>query len=286
MQAWKAILTKALRHGVDKPDRTGIGTYSLFGEQVVFDNRDWTFPAVTTKELKFRPCMAELAAFLKGCESLDEFHGEGCRIWDANGTASYWKPRFPGDLGRIYGAQWRRWRGVGRDGQITITDQLKNLIHGIEKDPHGRRHLVTAWNPGELDQMCLPPCPVLWQCYVRGHERESNQQLTKGCIDLIVVMRSVDLFLGLPFDVASYAVLQKLVAKETGYSSGFLTFQLGDAHLYKNHVEAANLVLSREEMTPPVLWLDKEASVFNFSAGMADLQFYQSHQAVPAVMNV
>lgn len=280
MRAWKDIMNKVLRHGFRRPDRTGVGTLALFGEQLIFDNRD-EFPAVTTKKLAFGQMAAELACFLRGYDNLAQFHHMGCTIWDGNGSADYWLPkaRGEGDLGRIYGVQWRNWRSVlchERGIELVQVDQLKELVDGIRRDPYGRRHVVTALNPGELGQMCLPPCHVLFQAFVTP----SNELWMR------VDMRSVDLFLGLPFDIASYALLQRLLARELGLDSGFLCFQLGDAHIYLNHVEQVELVLGREEMEPPRLWLSPEASLFDFHPAQAQLQNYQHCGAVAAPLNV
>lgn len=296
---WHAALRRAIEEGDMRRDRTGTGTYATFGEQLVFDNR-WepgrgvdVFPAVTTKRLSYGQVAAELSCFLNGCESLEEFHERGCTIWDGNGRADYWVPRqrYAGDLGRIYGVQWRRWRSpsptlmLPRDvpgvrASINVTDQLEALLEGMRRDPYGRRHLVTAWNPGELDVMCLPPCHVLWQCWVRDTDED------RRAVDLRVDMRSVDLFLGLPFDVASYATIQRLVAKELGMDSGFLTFQLGDAHVYLNHQEAVQTVLERQPYSPPGLVLAADATLTGFRASQAYLRGYDSHLAVPAPLNV
>lgn len=276
MQEWHRIMSKVLTHGTLRNDRTGVGTMALFGEQLVFDNRD-TFPAVTTKRLAFGQVCAELACFLLGCESLQEFHSMGCTIWDGNGEADYWthRRRWQGDLGRIYGVQWRDWHSVGRFGELVHVDQLKNLVEGIIREPHGRRHIVTALNPGEFDQMCLPPCHVFFQAYV-----------VEGRIDLRVDMRSVDLFLGLPFDVASYAVLQRLLARECGLSSGYLIFQLGDAHIYLNHLEQVRVVLARVPHDAPRLILAPQATLFSFLPEHATLDNYAPHPAVSAALNV
>jgi thymidylate synthase len=284
MEQWKRILNKVLRHGEKREDRTKVGTLALFGEALTFDNRD-TFPAVTTKKLAFNQMAAELACFIQGYQNLEHFNSMGCSIWDGNGTSDYWSPhaRGPGDLGRIYGVQWRDWRSVviHEEGTSFVSvDQLKQLVDGMRKEPHSRRHVVTALNPGELNQMCLPPCHVLFQAYVSGPVDENRR------VDLCVYMRSVDLFLGLPFDIASYALLQRLIAKELGMDSGFLTFFLGDAHIYLNHVDQVNKVLAREEMDPPWLWLSPEASLFNFHPSQAELRDYKNHGPVPAVLNV
>lgn len=289
MEQWKRILDKVLRFGDERPDRTGVGTVALFGEMLTFDNRT-TFPAVTTKKLAFGQVKAELCAFLRGYQTLEQFHSVGCNIWDGNGESSYWAPRqrVPGDLGRIYGVQWRDWHssayGLGLhnpQGYVAV-DQLKNLVDGLRNDPYSRRHLVTAWNPGELGQMCLPPCHVMFQVFVAP-------ALTPGeapQLDMLVTMRSVDLFLGLPFDVASYALLQRLLAQTVDMLPGLLHFSLGDAHVYNNHREQVATVLARDEYDAPGIWLDHPADVFNFSPNQAELVNYYSHPAVPAPLNV
>lgn len=274
MDEWHRIMRKVMISGTKRDDRTGTGTRALFGEQLVFDNRVG-FPAVTTKKLALSQVASELSCFLVGADSLDAFHAKGCTIWDGNGNASYWKPRWPGDLGRIYGVQWRDWTTLGLGGQMVSTDQLRQLVDGMKSQPHGRRHIVTAWNPGELDQMCLPPCHVLFQAYV-----------VDGRVDLRVDMRSVDLFLGLPFDVASYGILQRLLAKELELNSGFLTFQLGDAHIYLNHMDQVTTVLGRVPLDPPDLRLEPETGLFNFEAKHASLLRYNHLGIVAAPMSV
>ena len=282
MEQWRRILEKVTRHGELRNDRTGVGTLALFGESLTFDNRT-TFPATTLKRLGFEQVKAELACFLRGARSLAEFHKLGCTIWDSNGLADYWVPRaeFEADLGRIYGVQWRDWLSVmpptSQDGmQVLHTDQLKNLVDGMRKDPHGRRHMVTAWNPGELAQMCLPPCHLFFQAFIN----KSKQ------VDLTVYMRSVDLFLGLPFDVASYALLQRLLAKELGLSSGMLTFFLGDAHIYLNHQAQVAEALHRFEKDLPTLELAADASLFEFHPSQASLVGYDPHAFIKASLNV
>jgi thymidylate synthase len=285
MKQWQDILHRALTHGVERPDRTGVGTLALFGEQLTFDNFG-TFPAVTAKELKFGQVKAELAAFIHGFDNLDDYHSVGCRIWDGNAAqtaGSRFKPSKPGDLGRIYGVQWRSWTGVDRypggEAYTYELDQLKALVNGLNNDPFGRRHLVTAWNPAELHQMVLPPCHVMFQCFVRPFD------LGKA-LDMRVDMRSVDLFLGLPFDIASYALLQRLIAKEVNMDSGKLVFQLGDAHVYLNHSRQVGTVLARKPVHPPQLVLNSAASLFDFRPEQADLLDYTHHPAVPAPLNV
>lgn len=289
MEPWQRILKKVLTHGERRHDRTGVGTLALFGEALTFDNRD-SFPAVTLKKLGFEQVKAELSCFLHGYDNLRHFHQAGCHIWDDNGTAPYWLPfaRFEGDLGRIYGVQWRNWRSPAQHrGQflgealyeVKEVDQLRVLVDKLRSEPHGRRHVVTAWNPGELDQMCLPPCHMFFQAFLSGEGMDMR-------LDIAVYMRSVDLFIGLPFDVASYALLQRLLAKELNVDSGFLTFMLGDTHIYLNHVDQVRTVLAREPHVPPSLDLSSKASLFEFDPNHAHLMGYQFHPAVPAPMNV
>ncbi|MFA6064040.1 MAG: thymidylate synthase [Gallionella sp.] len=278
MDEWHRIMRKVLRHGQQRTDRTGVGTLALFGQMLTFDNTFGHFPAVTTKQLAFGQVCNELACFLQGYDSLKKFHSMGCRIWDGNGNSEYWKPRqrFEGDLGRIYGVQWRDWHSIDRHGNCVHVDQLKNLVDGMRREPHGRRHIVTALNPGEFDQMCLPPCHVLFQAFITDEDK----------VDLLVYMRSVDLFLGLPFDVASYAILQRLLAKELGLGSGYLNFATGDTHIYLNHIKQVNTVLSREVRPDPQLELELYTSLFRFKPEHAQLVEYAPHPAVPAPLNI
>ena len=266
MYAWHSILKTVLLYGSRRADRTGVGTLSCFGLSAEFENTEKSFPAVTTKKLAFKQMAAELACFIQGSDNLEDFHKMGCTIWDGNGNSDYWKPRarFEGDLGRIYGAQWRNFGGA---------DQLTDLVKGLKKDPYSRRHLVTAWNPGELDKMCLPPCHCFFQCYVDGKY-----------LDLQVYMRSVDLVLGLPFDIASYALLQHLIAAETGYVSRRLLFSFGDAHIYRNHIKAAETILTRQPKLPPELVLS--GKLFTFRPEEASLKHYDPWPAVKAELNV
>lgn len=278
MREWQRLLKNVYDRGDARPDRTGVGTLSLPGQQITLTNNAPPFPAVTTKKLFIEQVIAELCAFLRGYTTLDEFHAVRCNIWDANGKAEYWTKKgfAPGYLGRIYGAQWRHWTAIDNQGSFTPVDQLQNLVDGIKKDPFGRRHIVTAWNPGELDEMCLPPCHIFFQAYVSSTFH----------LDLVVYMRSVDLFLGLPFDIASYAILQRLIAKDTELQSRNLIFNFGDAHIYKNHLEQVKTILTREPFFPPIMILAPEASINNFHPNMVTLRDYQHHAAIKAEMNV
>ena len=280
MRQWQDIMRRVVETGVRRPDRTGTGTRALFGEQLVFENTGQSFPAVTTKKLAFRQCMAELACFIRGYDSLEQFHDMGCTIWDANGNAPYWEPRFPSDVGRIYGVLWRNWQSFNRHGQIQSTDQLQNLVDGLKKDPFSRRHLMISYNPGELDQVCLPGCHVLCQAF--AYQDGAGIM----CLDLRVDLRSIDLFLGLPFDVASYAVLQRLLACECGMLSKRLILQLGDAHIYLNHADQVNEVLSRKPLPPPQLHFNHDTTLFGFHPDDVALLEYNNHGSVAAPMNV
>ena len=262
-------LVKRVRDtGLIREDRTGTGTISVFGAQVTFDLREG-FPATTTKRLAFKQVLGELLCFIHGKDNLDDFHKLGVKIWDANAKATNWSPRVPGDIGRIYGVQWRDWQGTK-----CSVDQLTDLIANLKAIPYSRRHVVTAWQPAELDQMCLPPCHILFQCYV-----------SNGHLDLRVDMRSVDLFLGMPFDVASYAVLLSMLAQEVGLESRYLIFQLGDAHIYLNHIDQVQEMLIRKPRKLPILVLAKK-SIFDLTMDDVSLKEYDPWPTISAEMSV
>lgn len=279
MRQWQGLMANILEFGKRRPNRTGVDTIAAFGAIIQFDDIYKQFPAVTTKKLGFTQVKAELACFLRGYDNLADFWVMGCNIWDENANAEYWlknpNRRGEGDLGRIYGVQWRDWRAPNKEYGI---DQLKILVQNLRDDPFSRRHVVTAWNPGELDKMCLPPCHTMFQCYV-----------DQGSLDMLVQMRSVDVFLGLPFDIASYATLQHLLAKECGYIPRTLKFCLGDTHIYTNHLEQVKTVLAREPYPLPHLeYATGRGSnkIWNFDPKDVELVGYKSHDAVPGVMNV
>lgn len=242
MQQYLATLRQILEQGVDRPNRTGIATRSLFGMQMRFAMQDG-FPAVTTKKLAFKTLKAELLGFLRGASHVRDFQALGCRIWDANAEAPYWKPRAreDGDLGRIYGVQWRSWRAP--DGHAI--DQLADVIARIRRDPDDRRLVVTAWNPGEMDEMALPPCHMFFQFYV-----------AEGRLSLQMYQRSCDMFLGVPFNIASYSLLLHLVAQVTDLVPHEFIHVLGDAHIYHNHFEQVKEQLMRPTLPLPRLLLD------------------------------
>lgn len=274
MRAWQRLLETVSDLGELRGDRTGVGTQSIFGLSAEFVNTPESFPAVTTKRLAVKQCFAEMALFIQGKHTLADFHALGCTIWDGNGTSPNWQPYVDGDLGRIYGVQWRDWRHGIPGGQVAI-DQLYQFVERLKRDPNSRRHIMTTWNPGELAHMCLPPCHIMLQAYVSGEH-----------LDFLVYMRSVDLVLGLPFDVAGYALLQHLVAKEVNLEPRRLLFNFGDAHIYRNHSEAVATILVRTPKAPPRLILAPEARLFDFHPDMATLEGYDPHEAVKAELNV
>lgn len=303
MRQYLELLKDILTNGEVKDDRTGIGTISLFAKQLRFDLRKG-FPAVTTKKLAWKACVGELLWFIEG--SRDErrlaelTHGtrDGVvTIWTPNALAPYWKPKakFEGDLGRIYGVQWRHWltpvthksevfmdefgSSYNRKGSIhhKEIDQLKLLIEGIQKDPNGRRHILTAWNPGELDQMALPPCHVLCQFYVN-----KNKELSCH-----MYQRSVDVFLGLPFNIASYALLTHLMAQVCGLGVAELVISTGDTHIYSNHVEQVKEQLSRKPLELPTLKLNTDIkTIDDFLPKDIELINYNCYTAIKADMAV
>lgn len=242
MRQYLAVLRKTLESGVDRDDRTGTGTRAIFGEVMRFRTRDG-FPAVTTKRLAFRSVLAELLWFIAGSSDVNELHALGTHIWDGNAYAPYWveRARFAGDAGRNYGQQWRDW--IGPDGRHV--DQLADVVGGIRKRPSSRRHVVTAWNPGELDATSLPACHALFQFFV-----------AEGKLSLMMYQRSCDLFLGVPFNIAEYAVLLHLVAQITDLEADELVHVLADAHVYRDHFDAAREQLAREPFASPTLSLD------------------------------
>jgi len=290
MKQYLDLLQDILDNGETKDDRTGTGTISVFGRHLRFDLRRG-FPAVTTKKLAWKACVGELLWFIEGSgdeRRLAEItHGGtgAVTIWTPNAHAPYWKPKakFDGDLGRVYGVQWRQWNTNtvkwinSSESQSVYVDQLANLIEGLKKDPNGRRHILTAWNPGELDQMALPPCHVLCQFYVN-----KNRELSCH-----MYQRSVDVFLGLPFNIASYALLTHLIAQVCDLSVGELVISTGDTHIYTNHVEQVKEQLSREPLSLPVLKLNRDIkSIEGFTMDDIELVDYQCHTAIKADMAV
>lgn len=244
MRQYLTILQKILDEGVDRDDRTGTGTRAVFGEVMRFRMSDG-FPAVTTKRLAFRAVIAELLWFLCASSDVKELQKLGVHIWDGNAYADYWKPRarFEGDAGRNYGQQWRDWDAPGG----RRIDQLADVIARIRADPPSRRHLVTAWDPAELDDTSLPACHAFFQFFAAGER-----------LSLMMYQRSADMFLGVPFNSAQYAVLLHLIARLTDREPDELVHVLADAHIYANHMDAVREQLTREPYAAPTLWLDPE----------------------------
>src|SRR6516162_6164591 len=242
MQQYLDLMRWVHDHGARKTDRTGTGTLSVFGHQMRFDLAGG-FPLVTTKRLHLKSIIHELIWFLSGDTNIAYLKANGVSIWDA------WADE-AGDLGPVYGAQWRSWP-TGDGGSI---DQIRQVVEQIQRNPDSRRLIVSAWNPAEVDKMALPPCHCLFQFYVAN-----------GRLSCQLYQRSADIFLGLPFNIASYALLTLMMAQVTGLRPGELILSLGDAHLYANHIEQARLQLEREPRPLPTMWLNPEInSIFDF----------------------
>lgn len=273
MQQYLDALQYIMAQGTDKPTRTGMDTRGIFGMQMRYKMSEG-FPAITTKKLAFEAVKAELLWFIQGNSDVKELQKLGCHIWDANAEAPYWKPRarFEGDLGRVYGVQWRSWQTA--DGRTV--DQLKGAIEQIKTNPYDRRIMITAWNPGEIDQMALPPCHAFFQFYVAD-----------GKLSLQMYQRSCDMFLGVPFNIASYSLLLHMVAQVTGLAPGEFIHTLGDAHIYHNHFEQVKEQLSRTLYPLPKLWLNPEITdIEKFNMEDIRLTDYQHHPAIKASMAV
>ena len=303
-QQYLTALRDVLETGTRREDRTTVGTISKFGMQQRYDLSKG-FPAVTTKKLAWNSVVGELLWMIEGSgdeRRLAEItHGtrDGVvTIWTPNALAPYWKPRaeYEGDLGRVYGVQWRKWRAIkprtadgsfrddfgvtyrrqGNNVEVKEVDQLKILIEGIQADPHGRRHILTAWNPGELDKMALPPCHCFAQFYVAA-----------GRLSCQMYQRSCDMFLGVPFNIASYSLLTHLIAQVCGLQVGEFVHVLGDAHIYLNHIEQVKEQLKREPLPAPRLWLNTAIKdITKFSMDDIQLHNYQHHDPIRAEMAV
>ena len=273
MRQYLDLLNDVLENGVDRPDRTGIGTRAVFGRTMRFKLDDG-FPIVTTKRVAFNLVKAELLWFLSGSQNVRDLEKLGCKIWTANANAEYWKTKaeFDGDVGRIYGVQWRRWHKP--DG--STFDQLSDVIKRIKERPSDRRLIVLAWNPGELEKMALPPCHALFQFFVAD-----------GKLSLLMFQRSCDMFLGVPFNISSYALLLHMVAQVTNLKAGEFIHVLSDAHIYLNHFEQVKIQLARHPLPLPKLWLNPNVkTIDDFTMDDIWLTDYQHHPAISAPMAV
>lgn len=264
MQQYLDLLRDIRDNGTEKSDRTGTGTRSVFGRQMRFDLADG-FPVVTTKKLHLRSIIHELLWFLSGDTNIAYLKENGVSIWDEWADDN-------GDLGPVYGKQWRSW--AAPDGR-TI-DQMAGLIEGLKRNPDSRRHMLSAWNPADVDAMALPPCHCLFQFYVAD-----------GKLSCQLYQRSADTFLGVPFNIASYALLTLMVAQSTGLKPGEFVHTFGDAHLYLNHLEQADLQLSRDPRPLPVMTLNPDVTdVFAFRYEDFELTGYDPHPHIPAPVAV
>ncbi|WP_342149996.1 thymidylate synthase [Methylorubrum sp. SB2] len=264
MRAYHDLLTRILEGGTRKEDRTGTGTLSVFGHQMRFDLAEG-FPLVTTKQLHLRSIIHELLWFLKGDTNVRYLRENGVTIWDE------WADE-AGDLGPVYGRQWRSWE---KPGGGTV-DQIAWVLDEIARNPDSRRLVVSAWNPADLDRMALAPCHCLFQFYVAD-----------GRLSCQLYQRSADVFLGVPFNIASYALLTAMMAQVTGYAPGDFVHTFGDAHLYVNHLDQARLQLSREPKALPKLRLNPEVrSLFDFTFADIAIEDYAPHPAIKAPVAV
>ena len=264
MKQYVDLLRQARQHGARKDDRTGTGTLSLFGYQMRFDLLQG-FPLLTTKKLHIRSIVHELLWFLRGETNTRYLRENGVTIWDEWADAE-------GNLGPVYGAQWRHWR-TADGGEI---DQIGDLIAQLRRNPDSRRLIVTAWNPGEIEKMALAPCHCLFQFYVAN-----------GRLSCQLYQRSADIFLGVPFNIASYALLTAMIAQVVDLKPGEFVHTLGDAHLYLNHLEQADLQLTRAPLPLPTLHINSAVrSIFDFRFEDIEIRNYQAHPGIAAPIAV
>jgi thymidylate synthase len=259
---YNRVLSKLLTKGVFREGRNG-GTYGLFGEQLRFDLAAG-FPLLTTKKVRFKDILVELLWFIRGDTNIKFLHDHGVSIWDEWADEN-------GDLGPVYGKQWRSWEYVDNPEIFGTIDQLKNVIEGIKCDPYGRRHIVSAWNPAQIDHMALPPCHCLFQFHVAN-----------GKLNCQLYQRSADWFLGVPYNIASYALLTRLVANECGLAPGEFIHSFGDLHLYANHVEQAREQISRVPRELPEIAYRVDKSIFDLTPDDIQLVDYNPHPTIKA----
>lgn len=292
MKAYHDLIHRVLAEGVHKEDRTGTGTLSVFGHQMRFDLQAG-FPMMTTKKLHLKSILHELIWFIRGKTNIRYLCQNGVRIWDDWPYAKYkasgdfqgediraFAERIAedsafaekwGELGPVYGHQWRSWPGP--NGAV---DQLKQVLEDLRRNPDSRRHIVSAWNPGYIDQMALPPCHAFFQFYV-----------AEGKLSCQLYQRSADIFLGVPFNIASYALLVHFMARDLGLGVGDFVHTLGDAHIYSNHIDQVKLQISREPRTLPTLWLNPDVtSLFDFTFDDVRLEGYDPHPHIAGAVAV
>jgi len=264
MRQYLQLLDHVMSNGSDRGDRTGTGTRGVFGYQMRFDLSEG-FPVTTTKKLHLKSIIHELLWFLKGESNIGYLKDHGVSIWDEWADEN-------GDLGPVYGVQWRSWP----DGQGGTIDQIANVVEQIRKNPNSRRLIVSAWNPAEVDQMALPPCHTMFQFYV-----------SDGKLSCQLYQRSADIFLGVPFNIASYALLTMMVAQVTGLKPGEFVHTLGDAHLYSNHFMQAQLQLTRSPKPLPKMWINPDVTdIFGFSYEDFRLEGYEAEPSIKAPIAV
>ena len=264
MKQYLDLMRHVLDNGASKGDRTGTGTISVFGCQMRFD-LSAGFPILTTKKLHLKSIIHELIWMLAGDTNVRYLKENGVRIWNE------WADE-DGELGPVYGAQWRSWRGA--DGKTV--DQIVQVIESIKTNPNSRRHIVTAWNPADVEKMALPPCHMMFQFYVVG-----------GKLSCQLYQRSADIFLGVPFNIASYALLTMMMAQVCGLEAGDFVHTFGDAHLYNDHLEQARLQLSRKPFVLPEMRINPEVkSIFDFKYEDFELVGYQAHPHIKAEVSV
>ncbi|MGE0828636.1 MAG: thymidylate synthase [Hyphomonadaceae bacterium] len=263
-EAYLALLRDILDHGVERGDRTGVGTRGVFGRQMRFD-LGAGFPLLTTKKLHLKSIILELIWFLRGDTNVRWLQDRGVTIWDEWADPD-------GELGPVYGKQWRSWET--RDGREI--DQIRAVVEAIRTNPNSRRHIVSAWNPADVDQMALPPCHCLFQFHVAD-----------GRLSCQLYQRSADVFLGVPFNIASYALLTMMIAQVTGLKAGDFVHTLGDAHLYLNHIEQAKTQLQRAPYPAPRMTLNPDVTdIFAFQFEDFKLENYQAHPSIKAPIAV
>ena len=264
MRQYLDLMQHILDHGVEKGDRTGTGTRSIFGCQMRF-NLEEGFPLLTTKKLHLRSIIYELLWFLQGDTNIKYLKKHGVRIWDEWADEN-------GDLGPVYGFQWRFWQDV----EGGVVDQISQAIDTIKTNPNSRRILVSAWNVGQIDQMALPPCHLLFQFYV-----------AQGRLSCQLYQRSADMFLGVPFNIASYALLTMMIAQVCDLQPGDFVHTMGDTHLYLDHLDQARLQLSREPYPLPTMRINREVkSIFDFTYEDFQLENYQAHPHIKAKVSI